>query len=173
MKGKPTRLYNVIFPVWILMFWPSPPVILLTLLGNLAIDLLVVSIALRGLKHPSLGAVLSGCWWKVWLYGFLSDVIGAAWLALGLFGAWALDADGAGGWVSEFASAMTLNPFRHPLALAWIAIGVAIAGVGIYCFDRRVFQRNPELDRRQSHLLALALSIAIAPWLFFLPVYWF
>ena len=173
MKRKSkVRLYNVIFPVWILMFWPSPPVVLITFFGNLAIDCLVVFFALLALKHLAKGAVLKGCWWKVWLLGFLSDVIGALWLALGLFGSWALDADGtAAGWVAEFATAMTLNPFRHPLALLWTAIGVAIAGVCIYFFDRRVFRSEPELDPRQSHRLALALAIVTAPWLFFVPVY--
>ena len=170
MEKKSVRLYNVIFPIWILMFWPSPPVFLLTLLGNLAIDCLVVFLALQALKYPAGGAVLRRCWWKVWLFGFLSDVIGALWLAAGLFGAWALDADGTAGWVSDFAMAMTVNPFRHPLALAWTAIGVAIAGVCIYIFDRRVFRRVPGLEGRQGHVLALALAAVTAPWLFFIPV---
>ena len=172
MKPRSTRLYNVIFPFWLLMFWPSPPVILLTLLGNLAIDCLVVFLVLLALKHPARGSVLKRCWWKVWLYGFLSDLLGALWLALGLFGAWALDGNGtAAGWVTAFASAMTLNPFRHPLALVWTAIGAAVAGACIYCFDRRVFRRCPELDRRQAHRLALALAVVTAPWLFFVPMY--
>ena len=52
MKRKSkVRLYNVIFPVWILMFWPSPPVVLITFFGNLAIDCLVVFFALLALKH--------------------------------------------------------------------------------------------------------------------------
>ena len=170
---RETRLYNVIFPIWILMFWPSPPVFLVTLFGNLAIDCAVVVLALLALRHPAKGAVLRRCWWKVWLYGFLSDVIGAVWLTAGLFGAWALDADGtAAGWVRDFAMAMTVNPFRYPLALAWTAVGVAIAGVCIYFFDRRVFRRIPELDGRQSHTIALTLAIATAPWLFFIPIYW-
>ena len=68
MKRKSkVRLYNVIFPVWILMFWPSPPVVLITFFGNLAIDCLVVFFALLALKHLAKGAVLKGCWWKVWL----------------------------------------------------------------------------------------------------------
>ena len=172
MEKRPLKLYNVIFPIWILMFWPSPPVILLTLLGNLAIDCLVVFLALLALRHPARGTVLKRCWWKVWLLGFLSDVIGAVWLALGLFGSWALDMDGtAPGWVADFATAMTVNPFRHPLALAWTAIGVAIAGVCIYFLDRRVFRRTPELDGRQSHVLALTLALVTAPWLFFVPMY--
>ena len=50
------RLYNVIFPVWVLMFWPSPPVILLTLLGNLAMDL-SVNLSLCGKAATVLWAV--------------------------------------------------------------------------------------------------------------------
>lgn len=170
MEKKPVRLYNVIFPFWLILFWPTPPVILLTLFGNLAIDCLVVFLALLVLKHPARGSVLKRCWWKVWLFGFLSDLIGALWLALGMLGAWALEAGGAG-WVSDFAMAMTVNPFRHPLALVWTAIGVALSGVCIYFFDRRVLRKTPELDDRQAHTLALTLAIAIAPWLFFVPVY--
>lgn len=170
MEKKPVRLYNVIFPFWLILFWPTPPVILLTLFGNLAIDCLVVFLALLALKHPARGSVLKRCWWKVWLFGFLSDLIGALWLALGMLGAWALEAGGAG-WVSDFAMAMTVNPFRHPLALVWTAIGVALSGVCIYFFDRRVLRKTPELDDRQAHTLALTLAIATAPWLFFVPVY--
>ena len=172
METKPLKLYNVIFPFWLILFWPSPPVILLTLLGNLAIDCLVVFLALLALRHPARGAVLKRCWWKVWLLGFLSDIIGAVWLAAGLFGSWALDADGTAGWVSDFAMAMTVNPFRHPLALVWTAIGTAAAGVCIYYFDRRVLRRAPELDGQQSHVLALTLAVVTAPWLFFIPIYW-
>ena len=116
--------------------------------------------------------MLKRCWWRVWLFGFLSDIIGALWLAAGLFGAWALDADGAAGWVSDFAMAMTVNPFRHPLALVWTAVGVAIAGACIYFLDRRAFRCVPELDGRQRHVLALTLAIATAPWLFLIPIYW-
>ena len=94
------------------------------------------------------------------------------WLAAGLFGAWALNADGSAGWVSDFAMAMTVNPFRHPLALVWTAVGVAIAGACIYFLDRRAFRCVPELDGRQGRVLALTLAVATAPWLFFVPVYW-
>ncbi len=40
---KQIRLYNVIFPIWVLMFYPNPPVILITLFGNLAVDALVMA----------------------------------------------------------------------------------------------------------------------------------
>ncbi len=167
---KQVKLYNVIFPFWMLMFWPTPPVILLTLFGNLAIDALVLYLALRALKVPDRGGVMKKAWWRVWLSGFLADVIGAAWLALGLFGAMALDANGIG-WIGDFGMAMTVNPFRHPLALVWTAIGVAAAGVCIYFFDKRALKKCEGLDSRQRHIAALAMAIVTAPWLFFIPMY--
>ena len=167
---KQVKLYNVIFPIWILMFWPNPPVILLTLFGNLAIDALVLYLALRALKVPERGGVMKTAWWRVWLSGFLADVIGAAWLALGLFGAWALDEKGVS-WVNDFAMAMTVNPFRHPLALVWTAIGVAIAGVCIYFLDRRALKKCGGLDDHQRHAAALVMAVVTAPWLFFIPMY--
>ena len=171
---KPVKLYNVIFPIWMLMFWPTPPVILLTLFGNLAIDTLVLYLALRALKVPDRGGVMKTAWWRVWLSGFLADVIGAAWLALGLFGsAWldvALDA-GNSSWFNDFAMAMTVNPFRHPLAVVWTAIGVAAAGVCIYFFDKRALKKCAGLDGRQRHIAALTMAIVTAPWVFFIPMY--
>ena len=59
MEKKSVRLYNVIFPIWILMFWPSPPVFLLTLLGNLAVDCLVSC-------SPCWETWLSTAWWCSW-----------------------------------------------------------------------------------------------------------
>ena len=158
---RETRLYNVIFPIWILMFWPSPPVFLVTLFGNLAIDCAVVALALLALRHPAKGMVLRRCWWKVWLYGFLSDIIGALWLAAGLFGAWALGADGNAGWVSDFAMAMTVNPFRHPLAFVWTAVGVAIAGVCIglmYLLIRSTYGRAFKAIR-EDEIAAEAMGV--------------
>ena len=167
---KQVRLYNVIFPIWVLMFWPNPPVILITLFGNLAIDALVLYLALRALKVPDRGGVMKKAWWRVWRNGFLADIIGAAWLALGLFGAMALDAKGAS-WVYNFGIAMTLNPFRHPLALVWTAVGAAIAGVCIYFFDKRALKKCEDLDDHQRHTAALVMAIVTAPWLFFIPMY--
>ena len=157
------KLCNVLFPIWILIFFPQ--VLAIVIPGNLIVDAAVLLIALAAMRHRAKGAVLRRCWWKVWLLGFAADLIGAAWMVLGWF---------VTSWVPALDSSLgkiLYNPFGHPAAFLWTAAGVAIAGWFIFLLDRRVFRSVPELTSRQSTRLALTFAIATAPWLFFLPLY--
>lgn len=157
------RLCNVLFPIWILIFFPQ--VLAIVIPGNLIVDAAVLLLALAAMHHRAKGAVLRRCWWKVWLLGFAADLIGAAWMVLGWF---------VTSWVPSLDSSLgkiLYNPFGHPAAFLWTAAGVAIAGWFIFLLDRRVFRSVPELTSRQSTRLALTFAIVTAPWLFFLPLY--
>ena len=158
------KLCNVLFPIWILIFFPQ--VLAIVIPGNLIVDAAVLLIALAVLGCREKGAVIRKCWWKVWLLGFAADLIGAAWMVLGWF---------VTSWVPSLDSSLgkiLYNPFGHPAAFLWTAAGVAIAGGVIFLLDRRVFRSVPELTSRQSTRLALTFTIATAPWLFFLPLYY-
>ena len=158
------KLCNVLFPIWILIFFPQ--VLAIVIPGNLIVDAAVLLLALAVLGCREKGAVIRKCWWKVWLLGFAADLIGAAWMVLGWF---------VTSWVPSLDSSLgkiLYNPFGHPAAFLWTAAGVAIAGGGIFLLDRRVFRSVPELTSRQSTRLALTFAIATAPWLFFLPLYY-
>ena len=157
------KLCNVLFPIWILIFFPQ--VLAIVIPGNLIVDAAVLLIALAAMRHRAKGAVLRRCWWKVWLLGFAADLIGAAWMVLG----WLLATWLPGG--AETLGKIMYNPFGHPAAFLWTAAGVAIAGWFIFLLDRRVFRSVPELTSRQSTRLALTFAIVTAPWLFFLPLY--
>ena len=157
------KLCNVLFPIWILIFFPQ--VLAIVIPGNLIVDMAVLLIALAAMRHRAKGAVLRRCWWRVWLLGFAADLIGAAWMVLG----WLLATWLPGG--AETLGKIMYNPFGHPAAFLWTAAGVAIAGWFIFLLDRRVFRSVPELTSRQSTRLALTFAIATAPWLFFLPLY--
>lgn len=157
------KLCNVLFPIWILIFFPQ--VLAIVIPGNLIVDMAVLLLALAVLGCREKGAVLRRCWWKVWLLGFAADLIGAAWMVLGWF---------VTSWVPSLDSSLgkiLYNPFGHPAAFLWTAAGVAIAGWFIFLLDRRVFRSVPELTSRQSTRLALTFAIVTAPWLFFLPLY--
>lgn len=160
---KQVKLYNVLFPVWLL--WLFPQVLLIVLPGNLAIDCLVLFCALRALKHTQKGAVLKQLWWKFWLLGFAADLIGSVWLFLGLYLMELPPLDRIVSYVN------ILRPFSHPIAFLFTLSGVAIAGVCIYLFDKRAMRKCGLLTDREKHVIALAMAIATAPWLFFWPAY--
>lgn len=168
---KQTRIYNVIFPIWLLILFPQ--LLVYVLPGNLIIDCAVLWFTLLALKHTQKGAVVKKLWWKFWLLGFAADLIGVAWMFLGwLSSAYAYDRMGADAeWIWKMGHALMTNAFRHPVAFLWTLAGVGIAGVCIYFFDKRAMRSCELLDGRQRHAVALTMAIATAPWLFFIPLY--
>lgn len=167
---KQTRIYNLLFPIWLI--WLFPQVLVFVVPGNLAIDCAVLFFTLLALKHAQKGAVMKRLWWRFWLLGFAADLIGAAWMFLGWQAtAWASHLMGTVGWLEDIGMALTVNPFRHPLAFLWTLAGVALAGVCIYFFDKRAMRSCNLLTGREKHVAALTMAIATAPWLFLIPLY--
>lgn len=158
------RLYNVIFPIWMLVLFPQ--VWLIVIPGNLLVDCLLLLLTLLALKHRDKGGVVKQLWWKFWLLGFAADAIGVAWMLLG----WLLAVPFGSWWESSVGHIMH-NAFAHPAAFLWTLAGVAIAGVCIYFFDKWAMGRCALLTPREKHIIALAMAIVTAPWLFFIPMY--
>lgn len=171
-----TRLYNLIFPIWLLLsplILPIsalvPPfllVFLIALVGNFAIDTLVVWLSLR-LQH------ITDAWQqtkkviiKVWLYGFLADLLGAILMSV------------AGGATSEanydfHAALMYTSPFDYTPAALFALLCVIVTGVLIYRFNSRKALLDADIDDRTRRLTALTMAIITAPWTFLLPTRWF
>ncbi len=115
---KQTRIYNVIFPIWLLILFPQ--LLVYVLPGNLIIDCAVLWFTLLALKHAQKGAVVKKLWWRFWLLGFAADLIGVAWMFLG----WLLSIPFEDWWTDTLRYIMH-NPFGHPLAFLWTQIGRA------------------------------------------------
>lgn len=75
MKRKNTKLYNIIFPVWIIAMFP--PFIFVTLPLNFIIDRLVLVCTMKHLHTDNYRQIVKKCIWKVWGLGFLADFVGA------------------------------------------------------------------------------------------------
>ena len=166
---KEFRLYNVLFPIW--AFWYPPVmigllqyswvfrfIVLAVLLGNFAIDSLVVCLAAKRLGLEDRRQLWKKSIWRVWGVGFLCDFIGAA-LILGLY--------------------MLLN---NVLNAPWsfvtfpsttlIALpGVLLAGVLLYFINRKFSFAKCGLDPAQVHKLSLALAVFTAPYTMLIPLY--
>lgn len=161
---KKTRLYNVIFPVWMLFLFPQ--VWLVALPGNLLIDCVVVLLTLMSLKHTQKWAVLRKVWWRVWPLGFAADFVGALFLRHSV----PLLSSLPEPWYSWLDPIM-YNPFKSWLAFALTLTAVALSGVCIYFFDKWAMRSCKHLSVRERHILCLTLAIVTAPWTFFIPMY--
>lgn len=155
---KQVKLYNVLFPVWLL--WLFPQILVIVLPGNLLIDCLVLYCTLRVLKHTQKKAVVKELMWKFWFRGFGADLLGAAWLFCDMI---LMDMLGR--------AADLYRPWSNPLAFLCTLSGVAVAGVCIYFSDKKAMEESDLLTDREKHTIALTMAIVTAPWLFFLPIY--
>jgi hypothetical protein len=162
-KPKGIILYNVIFPLWIaIYFWP---LILIPLIGNLVIDGAVIILALQinrvRLRRNAL--------WKwilsAWGLGFLADVIGTLLL---------ISASLANDSWFQFASFYNIGYGigKDPLSALVLLLVTAFCGWLIYRFNRWL-GRKAGVEEAVAHRVALAMGVITAPWLFLIPLDWF
>ena len=162
MKTKSeTRLYNVIFPIWLLLFFPQLWII--SLPANFLIDLAVFYFTLRCLKISQRKALCKKSILKIWLIGFASDFVGGFFmLFFNLF-------DVVFDFSAEFMNAICYNPFSRLDAFLWTCLSALVSGMLIYFLNKFITLRKLELTASQKHKLALSLAVLTAPYLFFLP----
>ena len=156
MKNKTVRLYNILLPIWMLVWWPSW-LWLLLIPGNYLIDRLVFRWSLRGREDAP--ALCRRHTWKLCLAGFFSDFAGAA---LMLFTVYATETS------REFNYALAYAPFSHWGAFLITALAVALAGGLIFLLDRSILKKSG-LEAAQAKRSALMLAAITAPYLFLFP----
>ena len=165
---KQTKLYNVIFPIWFLLFFP--PVIFITLVGNFIIDSLVILLCFfvfKLMETQNLKAFYKKSILKVWLFGFLADIIGASILfTTGILG-------DSFGLPYELISAINYDPFSSPIAFIIIIFAMIVSGVFMFIFNYRITFKKQIADKQLRFKVALTIAIVTIPWTFLLPTKWF
>lgn len=144
---KDVRLYNVLFPVWMLMTLPTIWYIVIP--GNFLIDSLVLFAAMKALKLEDKWEFYRRHIIAVFLLGFLADILAAIPMWLGVY----LELGGTYG-----DSPVLTVP------------GVLLAGVLIYVFDYWISFRHLEKPVRKK--LALTYAIVTAPYTYLIPSKW-
>ena len=166
---KNSKLYNVIFPIWLLLFFP--PVIFITLIGNFIIDSLVILACFYIFKLAEQVGNVNSFYTKsilsVWLFGFLSDLMGGVILfATGILG----DSFGV---PYELSSAINYDPFSHPMAVVIILFAMLISAFFILLFNYNITFKKQLADNQLRLKVALTVALVTMPWTFLLPTKWF
>jgi hypothetical protein len=99
---------------------------------------------------------------KIWLFGFLSDFIGTAFIFLSQLE--------LGMWWREFISnPVSYNPFDNIFSLIFVLIAVIISALCIFIFNRYVSFNKTDMDKGKIFIISLILAIFTAPYLFLIP----
>lgn len=165
---KEIKLYNVIFPIWLLIFFP--PVVFIAMAGNFLIDSLVIMACFYGFKlaaREDFKRFYRISIIKVWFFGFLADFIGAVILfILGILG----DSFGLS---YEFINAINYDPFSNILAVLVILFAMLVSALFIFLFNYKVTFKELIIDTSTRMKVALTIAIVTIPWTFLLPTKWF
>lgn len=154
------RLYNVIFPIWFLIVIPTTWLYVLP--ANFLIDSLVLIVGLFILKIGNKRNIYKKSILKVFLFGFLADIIGSILLILTQF----VSINGA---VGDFIASLVWNPSENVFSLVYICICVLISALFIYLFNYKISFKKLNIDVSKKRKLAIIMAVLTAPYLFLYP----
>ena len=154
MTKKNLRLYNVLFPIWFLYFFPS--LWLLILPANFLIDSLVLYLSARSQKITERFSLWKRSILPVWIIGFLSDFAGAGLTVLLYF---LLEP------ITDWN--LILFPGTSLIALP----GIFLSGLLIYFLNKKFSFPKSVLETQQIHKLCLFMAIFTAPYTMLIPLY--
>lgn len=146
-KNNSIRLYNVLFPVWMLLMFPV--MWLAVIPGNFIIDSAVLLISLAALKIADKKQWYKKHIFKIFLFGMLSDVIGAAYM-LGMM--------------------LVFRVGNMGDELYLTLPGMLIAAVMIFLLNYFVTFKKADCALRLK--LALIFAVVTAPYTFLIPSSW-
>lgn len=166
---KDVKLYNLIIPFYVILFF-APSVAVFTLLGNFIIDSIVPLIISKVIYKKIIGRFYVKTVWKVWLLGFLSDILGIVYLFLldgVFFKAYSqhIHEKTILGDISRgLNSAVNSSAFLNIWSFLFRFSAVIISGILIFIFNYFISFKNAEMTKRQKIRSALAYAVFTAPY---------
>ena len=162
------RMYNLIFPIFFLFLYPFTWIWVMVIFGNLAIDTLVVWWCLRKEKKTVRRQALRKSWYKVWGFGYLSDVIGFLIIIAVVYGqSFLMPFTNSR---LAFQNAVFYNPWENIWALLFVLAVLLLTGCLIYKFNVRFSFRKTGLRRSRIRKTALALAVLTTPYVLLFPL---
>lgn len=171
MRNNSIKLYNLVFPIWLL--WLIPITWLVVLPANFIIDLLVVSLTMKYLKVQDIKMNAKSVIFRVWIFGFIADFIGTASMFMANVINFNYETELGKWWYNNISNAVSYNPFESIYSILWVTMCVIITAFSIYLFNYKFCLKKSNLDNEQKKKVALSLAIFTAPYLFYLPTAWF
>lgn len=146
-KKKDIKLYNVLFPLWMLLLFPQAWLIVLP--GNFIIDSAVLLISMMILKIADKKQWYKKYILKIYGFGMLSDIIGSAYM---LFMIMVFEVGNGGDELYLTIPALVIS-------------AALIFGLNYYVTFRKI-------DKKLRFKLSLIFAVVTAPYTFLVPSSW-
>lgn len=169
-RGNNTRLYNLIFPIWLIWLFPITWIVILP--ANFVVDLSVILLTLKFMNISDKKIIAKKVIIKVWLFGFLADFIGTGCLFMANVIDFNDETELGRWWYENISNAVSFNPYSSIFAVLCILGSVLISAYFIYFFNMKFSFKNSNLTYEAKKRLALSLAVFTAPYLFFIPTAW-
>ena len=141
------KLYNVLFPIWLLLLFPITWLIVIP--GNFIIDSLVLIISMNILKIDNKKEFYKKKIIKIFIFGMISDIIGTIYL-----------------FIMQFIFEIGIRGDEIYLTLP----GMIISTIMIFIFNYYVTFKN--IDKKERFKLSIIFAIVTAPYTFLIPTNW-
>lgn len=142
---KETRLYNVLFPLWMLMLFPIAWLVVLP--GNFIIDSIVLIVSMYALKMQEKKTFYKKTILKIFGIGILSDIIGSAYMLM-----------------------MMVVFDAGNIELLLTVPALILSAVCIFLFNYYITFK--QCDKSVRWKLALIFAVVTAPYTFLVPTPW-
>lgn len=160
---KEIRIYNVIFPIWMLILFPPTWIAILPL--NFIIDSVVLLVALKFIiKNTDIRINYKKSILYIWIFGFVADIVGTFTLFFVDLGFSNLNNE-----LISKLDAIHLNPFDNMYAFLYVLLAVIVTAFLIFVLNYRFSFNKVELSKMEKIKVCLTLSILTAPYTFFIP----
>ncbi len=146
-KRKDVKLYNVLFPFWMLVLFPQ--VWLIVLPGNFIIDSLVLLISMRILKIGDKKQWYKKYILKIYVFGIISDLIGSVYMLL-------------------MTAVFQVGVMGDELYLTIPALMISASLIFVFNY----FVTFGKIDQQLRFKLSLIFAVVTAPYTFLIPSSW-
>lgn len=153
----------MIFPFWLL--WIMPITWLIILPANFVLDSLLLVLFMKIIKVDKIIETYKQSIIKVWIFGFLADIIGCISLIFMVISDF-----GDGTYIFDaLREGIMMKPLANIYSFMFTVACVMISVVLIYLLDYKIALKNTKLSNLQKKKTAILMAIFTAPYLFFLP----
>lgn len=165
--NKKITLYNVMFPLWMLVLFPQTWMFVVPI--NFLVDSLVILITGKIRKLKNVMECYKKSILKSFLFGFVADFIGGFVMFLPeiLPHEWFTNPI-----LKDIRSSIMANPFTNIFSLMYVLLAIIVSMFFIYNLNLKYVFKKLDIDEKDKKVLALVMMFVTAPYTFLVPTTW-